>query len=85
MGKRRFDLDFILKRMVFLQKFVDSLLENEYIKSSELMNIFLSQSDRNSFESKIKVFYILKKEFSSYSAPLMIEEFKTFDGKVILL
>jgi hypothetical protein len=56
MGKRRLDQDFILKRMVFLQKFVNSLLENEYIKSSEVMNMFLSQSDRNTYEVKMKVY-----------------------------
>ena len=53
-GPRRFELDFIAKRMKFLQKFIDDLLENEIFKASEPLKAFLSMTDKNSM-AKLKL------------------------------
>src|SRR5689334_11849117 len=66
MGKRRFELDFINKRMTFLQKFIGSILENEYFKSHEILFIFLSQNDPKTFENKMK-------DYSNYEAPKYVD------------
>ena len=58
-GSRRFELDFIAKRMKFLQKFIDAVVENEIFKANEPLKAFLSMSDKNQFFAKMK-------ELSSY-------------------
>jgi len=55
-GNRRFDKDFIEKRSKGLQKFLDNVLLNEKLKSSENVLIFLSCIDRNLFEQQKKLF-----------------------------
>ena len=40
-GSRRFELDFIAKRMKFLQKFIDAVVENEIFKANEPLKAFL--------------------------------------------
>ena len=54
MGNRRFDQDFILKRMKFLNLFINNLVQSESFKSSEILVSFLSYEDRGKFESKFK-------------------------------
>ena len=76
-GKKRFEKDFIARRMGYLQKFIDSVMSNEHFKASPPLIPFLSFSERGLFESKMK-------ELSSYVPSPYVEEFKTFDGKVIL-
>ena len=58
-GSRRFELDFIAKRMKFLQKFIDAVTENEVFKANEPLKAFLSMTDKNHFMAKMK-------ELSSY-------------------
>ena len=53
-GPRRFELDFIAKRMQFLQKFIDDVLENEIFKANEPLKAFLSMTDKNQFTAKMK-------------------------------
>lgn len=77
MGTRRFDLDFVMKRMKFLELFINAVCENESFKASELLVAFLSYTDRNKFETKMK-------EFTSFQPSNYVEEFKTLDGKVII-
>ena len=74
-GTRRFDVDFIQKRMDFLQKFIDIIIQDEDFKACEPMISFLSLKDRNQFESKMK-------ELSSYLPSKYIEDFRTFNSKV---
>ena len=74
-GPRRFELDFIAKRMKFLQKFIDDLLENEIFKASEPLKAFLSMTDKNQFAAKMK-------ELASYLPSPYVSEFRTFDGEV---
>ena len=52
-GNRRFEEDFILKRMMFLQKFIDGIMENESFKTNEGLVAFLSMLDRGQFDSKM--------------------------------
>ena len=74
-GTRRFDVDFIEKRMDFLQKFIDTIIQDEDFKACEPMISFLSIKERNQFESKMK-------ELSSYLPSKYIEDFRTFNCKV---
>ena len=77
MGSRRFEVDFIEKRMAFLQKFIDSVVDSEILKASEPLVAFLSMSDRGQFESKMK-------ELSSYQPSPYIEDFRTFSGTITI-
>ena len=77
-GNRRFEQDFIEKRMKFLQIFMDKLMENEELKSSEALYAFLSFSDRVQFERKIK-------ELNSIVPSQYCEDLKTITGKLTIL
>jgi len=74
-GGRRFKDDFIEKRRNSLQKFMNLILDNEVLKSCEIVYVFLYQQDRQIFEAKVK-------EFNNLQQPQYIEDIKTFDGKV---
>ena len=77
-GNRRFEEDFIEKRMKFLQMFIDEIMKNETLKSSEALYSFLTFSDRVQFERKMK-------ELNSIIPSLYCEDLKTLDGKVTIL
>ena len=77
MGTRRFDLDFVMKQMKFLELFMNNVCENEAFKASELLVAFLSYAERNKFENKMK-------EYTSYQPSTYVEELKSLDGKVII-
>ena len=77
MGNRRFDQDFIIKRMKFLNLFINNLVQSESFKSSELLMAFLSYEDRGKFESKVK-------EYTTQQPSSYVEEYKTLDGKVTI-
>ena len=74
-GNRRFNIDFIEKRMNFLQKFIDSIIKDEYFKASEVVISFLSIIDRIQFENKMK-------ELSSYLPSKYIQDYKSFNSQV---
>lgn len=76
-GSRRFEVDFIEKRMKFLSMFMDAVMENEDFKASETLTAFLSMTDRQQFECKMK-------ELTTYQPSTYIEEFKTLTGTVII-
>ena len=78
MGNRRFEQDFIEKRMKFLQIFMDGIMKNEELKSSEALYAFLSFSDRVQFERKIK-------ELNSIVPSQYCEDLKTISGKLTVL
>lgn len=77
-GSRRFEVDFVEKRMSFLQKFLDSLLESETFKACEAFTCFLSMNDRSQFEYKMK-------ELTSYVPSPSVEELKTISGKITII
>ena len=76
MGGRRFELDFVSKRMHFLNEFLNNLVSVEEFKASDILVSFLSMVDRTQFEYKMK-------ETNNFPAPpLYIEDIKTLSGKV---
>ena len=77
-GNRRFEQDFIEKRMKFLQIFIDKIMQNETLKSSEALYAFLSFGDRVQFERKIK-------ELNSIVPSQYCEDLKTLTGKLTCL
>ena len=76
-GNRRFETDFIQKRMKFLELFINNVCENESFKTNECLLAFLSYNDREKFDAKLK-------EFSSFNPSNYIEDYKTLDGKIII-
>ena len=78
MGNRRFDEDFIKKRMKFLNLFINNLVQSESFKSSEILMAFLSYEDRGKFESKFK-------EYTTQQPSAYVEEYKTLDISQILI
>ena len=77
-GQRRFEQDFIDKRMKFLQMFMDEIMENEELKANEALISFLSFTDRTQFERKMK-------ELNSYIPSHYCEDLKTLEGKIYIL
>ena len=77
-GNRRFEEDFIEKRMKFLQKFMDELMKNEELKSSEALYAFLSFNDRVQFDRKMK-------ELNNIVPSQYCEDLKTISGKLTVL
>ena len=76
-SSRRFETDFIIKRMKFLELFINKVIENESFKANEFIYAFLNYDDRNKFEAKMK-------EFSSMTLSNYVEDYKTLDGKAII-
>ena len=76
-GSRRFEIDFIEKRMHFLNEFLNNLISSETFKASEPLIAFLSLFDRNQFEMKMK-------ELSSIIPTNYIEDVKTITGKIYI-
>lgn len=76
-GNRRFDQDFIMKRMKFLNLFINNVVQSETFKASEILMSFLSYEDRGKFEAKFK-------EFATQTPSSYVEEYKTLDGKVTI-
>jgi len=76
-GNRRFEKDFIIKRMKFLNLFINNLVQSESFKCSEILTSFLSYEDRGKFDSKFK-------EYSTQQPSAYVEEYKTLDGKVTI-
>ena len=74
-GGRRFEMDFVTKRMNNLNKFLNIILKDETFKTSDALVSFLSIIDRVRFEEK-------KKEINSYILPLGPEGIKTLEGKI---
>ena len=77
MGNRRFDLDFIMKRMKFLNLFINNVVQSEDFKASEILIAFLSYPDRGKFDSKFK-------EYQSQIPSSYVEDYKNLEGKVII-
>ena len=77
-GNRRFEQDFIEKRMKFLQIFIDKVMQNETLKSSEALYAFLSFGDRVQFDRK-------QKELNSIVPSQYCEDLKTLSGKLTVL
>ena len=72
-GNKRFTESFIQKRMKFLNQFINHVCESESFKASEILEAFLSYTDRGKFESKFK-------EYQTLTPSPYVEEYKTLDG-----
>jgi sorting nexin-7/30/sorting nexin-8 len=72
-GNRRFESDFVQKRMEKLQVFINYIIKREELKSSEALVSFLKFTDRNQFESKMK-------ELNSFLPSPFCEDQKTLNG-----
>ena len=77
MGNRRFEEDFIKKRMNQLQEFLNLILENENFKSCSPLIIFISIADRSIFEDKMN--QMVPSPFPS------IDALMNFEGNVKIL
>lgn len=73
-GNRRFDSDFVDKRMHFLNQFLKCLVQNETFKASDILLTFLFVQDRELFDMKMK-------NLNSIPAPYFVEEMKLLNGK----
>ena len=78
MGNRRFEEDFIEKRLKGLQFFLDEILKNELLKSADPLITFLSCGERGFFEQQMKI--ITPKMINVDS----IIGIKSFTGKVVV-
>ena len=77
-GTKRFQHDFIEKRMKILQMFIDKVTCNEEFKANEALIMFLNFIDHATFEKKMKELY--NKPFSQ-----TFEDIKTSSGKLSVL
>ena len=77
-GGKRFQPEFIEKRMKILQMFLDEVTCNETFKSSDALIMFLNITDHTIFEKKMKELY--NKPFNQN-----FEDIKTINGKVSTL
>ena len=59
--------------MKFLNQFINHVCESESFKASEILEAFLSYTDRGKFESKFK-------EYQTLTPSPYVEEYKTLDG-----
>ena len=75
-GNRRFENDFIEKRIKGLQNFLDDILNDDILKTAECLISFLSFTERNFFEQQMK---IMNPKNISIDSVLNI---KTFSGKI---
>ena len=76
MGNRRFEDDFIEKRLKGLQFFLDEVLKDEVLKTADPLITFLSCAERGFFEQQMK---IINPKMINVESFLSI---KTFTGKV---
>ena len=77
-GNRRFEQDFIEKRMKFLQIFIDEIMKNEELKTNEALYAFLSFNNRQDFERKVK-------ELNNIIPSQYCEDLKSLEGKITIL
>ena len=74
-GNARFDELFLLKRKRNLEKFLNCLLDDPYIKCSQILYDFLSIEKENDFNEK-------KKYYNSLKAPKKLNEYQSLNGKL---
>ena len=75
LGGDRFNEEFLEKRTRTLEKFLNLLLEDPNIKSSQLFYEFLSIEELNKF-------YDMKKHYKHYKLPQTLKEYKTLNGQL---
>lgn len=76
-GFRRFDDDYIKKRMNFLKKFIDSIMISETFKAHEATVNFFSITDRDIFDKKTK-------ELLTKNENLYVDDYLSINGELNL-
>ena len=76
-GNRRFEEDFIQKRLKGLQFFLDEILKNENLKTGDILTTFLSCAERGFFEQNMK---IITPKMINIDSILVV---KSLTGKVV--
>ena len=74
-GNGRFEQSFLNKRTQGLQKFLNDIVNNEKYKATEVLNIFLSCTERSVFEQQMKTIspkLLIKKN---------VQDIQNFEGK----
>ena len=74
-GNGRFEQSFLNKRTQGLQKFLNDIVNNEKYKATEVLNIFLSCTERSIFEQQMKTIspkLLMKKN---------VQDIQNFEGK----
>jgi len=74
-GGDRFDETFLIKRMRNLEKFLNALMDDPVIKSSQIIFDFLSIEEDNKFIEK-------KKNYNNFKSPLYLRDYKSPNGKL---
>ena len=74
-GGDRFDETFLIKRMRNLEKFLNALMDDPVIKSSQIIFDFLSIEEDNKFNEK-------KKFYNNFKSPLYLRDYKSPNGKL---
>ena len=74
-GGDRFDETFLIKRMRNLEKFLNALMDDPVIKSSQIIFDFLSIEEDNKFNEK-------KKYYNNFKSPLYLRDYKSPNGKL---
>ena len=74
-GGDRFDETFLIKRMRNLEKFLNALMDDPVIKSSQIIFDFLSIEEDNKFSEK-------KKYYNNFKSPLYLRDYKSPTGKL---
>ena len=77
LGDRRFDRDFIMKRMRLLNTFINAIVQDETYKAHSAVVSFLSMTDHHKFEEKMK-------ELNTHVQVSYIEEIATLEGKIFV-
>ena len=74
-GSRRFEKDFINKRMKFLNYFINDICKNELYKSSDILISFLSTIDNEKFENEMRI-------YDSLIIPKLLKDYSNLEGKI---
>ena len=75
---KRFNQEFIEKRMKLLQLFLDKIIQDENFINSESLSVFLNVSDKNQFERRFK-------DLMSYTPSTNFDDIRALSGKLNLI
>eukprot|EP00331_Platyophrya_macrostoma_P012674 CAMPEP_0176409234 /NCGR_PEP_ID=MMETSP0127-20121128/2388_1 /TAXON_ID=938130 /ORGANISM="Platyophrya macrostoma, Strain WH" /LENGTH=561 /DNA_ID=CAMNT_0017788597 /DNA_START=47 /DNA_END=1732 /DNA_ORIENTATION=- len=76
-NKGKFENEFISRRMAFLEKFMNSCLQNEELKADQFFLAFVQMDDEKKWKAKTKVGDSLKR-------PAKLEETEKLDGEMVM-
>lgn len=76
-GNRRFEDDYINKRMHLLNLFLQSIIDNPVLRSSDIINNFITTKDRVVFEKKVS-------DLSAIKAPQYLDDCYSLSGELLL-